>query len=105
MDIKTVVTRALQSAQSNDDHIPNEGDRNQARSARFVGCLANELLLAHGECAGKIAVMSKNEGRNRPLFGMNELLFDVTVVQYAIVNPNFAKIPHAACCSASMIRS
>ena len=86
MNVKTVVMGALEAAQGRDDAIVDRGARHRARSARFVERLAAGLLEEHADCGQAVASMTKHDEQYRHLFGMNELLFDVALVSYDVVD-------------------
>jgi hypothetical protein len=86
LNVKTVVMGALEAAQGGDDAIVDRGARHRSRSARFVERLAAGILEEHADCGQAVASMTKHDGQYRHLFGMNELLFDVALVSYDIVD-------------------
>jgi hypothetical protein len=75
---------ALASAQGKDDVSGSTGEVHRERSKNFVECLAAQMLQAHAG-QGNVASMSKHNDGHRERFGMNELLFDISVFQYDTV--------------------
>ncbi len=84
MDIRSVVTDAFTASQQELAVSSSKGELHRTRSKRFVECLANGLRQALSGI-DNVASMSKHNDRNRTKFGMNELLFDVTVIEYSSV--------------------
>ncbi len=84
MDIRRLIEVSLEMAQRRPDVGANDGEVHRNRSKNFVESLAAELGREY-EGAGSVAALSKHNSDNRKRFGMNELLFDVTVCQYSTV--------------------
>ncbi len=86
MNIRNIVASALTDAQSA-DFAPSKdkGELHRERSKQFVESLSSRLL---EQCAGNgaVAALSKHHDDHRHRFGVNELLFDVAVVEYDTVN-------------------
>ena len=81
MGIMQLIWKSLASAQNMTDLEGTTGEVHRERSKNFVECLAEQLGQLHGKLE-HVASMSKHRKGNRERFGMNELLFDVSVFQY-----------------------
>jgi hypothetical protein len=84
MDIKPLILEALASAQNKEDVSGSTGEVHRDRSKNFIECLAAQLQQAHAK-HGNVASMSRHNEGHRERFGMNELLFDISVFQYDTV--------------------
>jgi hypothetical protein len=86
MNIHDIVILALEKSQSvkvsNSEKI---GILHRERSKQFVESLS-QLLLVNCSSARNVASLSKHHSDDRERFGMNELLFDVTVVEFSTVH-------------------
>jgi hypothetical protein len=86
LNIRTIVASALNDAQAIPDlGTSKKGLMHRERSKNFVECLS-ERLLEQCDGDGDIASLSKHHDSNRNRFGMNELLFDVAVIEYKTVD-------------------
>ncbi len=78
MEIRHLVETAFGEARGRADNGKSRGEVNRNRSAEFVSRLATAL---HRECEGdeQVIALSKHNADHRERFGVNELLFDITV--------------------------
>ena len=85
MNIQNIIRAAISDAQAEQINIVNDKRKlHRERSKRFVECLSIRLREACAEY-DSVASLSKHHNDDRDKFGMNELLFDVTVVQYGSI--------------------
>lgn len=76
--VESCVERALETARSQPAEETKKQRLHAARSSNFVAAVGEQLLVLHGE-EPEIRAFTKHDERNRSDFGMNELLYDVTV--------------------------
>ena len=87
--ISNLICRAFDEA-----HRLGDKKNNAQRSAFWIECLAKAFRSIEWE--EDIAVFSKDYYGNRVEFGMNEMLYDVTVAEIKTINtnpPKYANIP------------
>lgn len=87
VNIRNLVSNAFQDARAMklDVDPSDEGKLHRERSLQFVESLSRRLLNAcHSK--EKVTSLSKHNNNDRERFGMNELLFDISVVEYGYVN-------------------
>ena len=85
LTIKQLIWSSLVRAQGINDIEGTVGEVHRERSKNFVECLAVQLSMLQDN-AERVATMSKHRKGNRERFGMNELLFDVSVFEYDTVH-------------------
>jgi hypothetical protein len=61
---------------------PDKGKLHRKRSLEFVESLSDSLLAYYSGRREAVASLSKHHDRDRVRFGMNELLYDVSVVEF-----------------------
>ena len=85
--LMTILCCALSEAQSKLAKIddPDKGRLHRRRSREFVEQLAASFLAAY-PASRAIAALSKHHDDERKRFGMNELLYDVSVVEYGDIS-------------------
>jgi hypothetical protein len=89
MKIRSVVTKALADAQAEDIPIHNNPRMlHRERSKRFVEKLSLWLLdlCDKSSAVASLSKHSDNYQENRDKFSVNELLFDIVIVEYDTVN-------------------
>lgn len=82
--VKACVERALDAARNQPADDASKQRLHAARSRNFVGALAQQLLALYTN-EPDVRGFTKHDERNRSDFGMNELLYDVTICRTAIV--------------------
>ena len=87
LSIRSVVSGAFGDAKAKplDIDPSDKGKLHRERSLQFVESLSVRLL-EYCSNMGQVASLSKHHDQDRERFGMNELLFDVAVVEYGLVN-------------------
>lgn len=84
VNLGRIIEESFEAAKEKPDDGETPGSIHRNRSKNFVESLACELeKWCKGN--GSVASLSKHNQDNRDQFGMNELLFDVTVCQYSTV--------------------
>jgi hypothetical protein len=81
--IASMLTTALTGAQAAVGELPTQTQLHRARSRAWVRALAAEFRRHYSDDA--VRVFTQSDPDNRPEFGCNELLHDITVVRTALV--------------------
>lgn len=84
VDVGALLSRSLGSAMGAPATGPDAKAIHRARSSAVVEAIAAELRLAYAH-RSDVVVFSKLHAANRETFGLNELLFDVTVCRVASI--------------------
>lgn len=88
MNIKTIVWDAVREAQ--DRPITKSGDEkgplHRERSENFIRCLSERLKNECNSNPKEVASLFRYDDTYRSKFGMNELLFDIAVLEYETVS-------------------
>lgn len=86
MNIREIVSSAVSDSQAM--HLPKfdkKAQLHRERSKTFVECLS-KCLLETCSSPARVAALSKHHDDERSRFGMNELLFDIALVEYSTVD-------------------
>lgn len=84
-DVDAAIDCALKAARRQPPESSDKRILHAARSRDFVAALGDQLGALHAE-EPDVRVFTKHDERNRGEFGMNELLYDVTVCRTASVD-------------------
>jgi len=84
-DVQSSVERALEAARGRPPESVDKRILHATRSRDFVAALGDQLGALYEEEAD-VRVFTKHDERNRAEFGMNELLYDVTVCRTTTVD-------------------